>query len=1069
MDNLYFKITKQKNIDNCYPLSFGQERLWLIDQLGSGSPQYNLVNLTLITGDFKKKLLEDTLALLIEKHESLRTIFVFQNERTEQVILPTVKLSLEYVDLRKLNQVEQRRQIDLIVEKENRHIFDLASGPLLKTILLHLGEREYIFLLNIHHIIADAWSIQLLLQEIIKGYMALRLDPKTNLAPLNIQFKDYAVWQRKCFAEGLFAAEIEYWQRQLMDSPALLQLPTDFSRPKVQSFDGSVYRFELKAELVSSIVRLCHQKKVTMFMILLTCFKILLHRYTQEEDILVGVPISGRNNYDLESLIGVFTNTLVLRTDLSGNPTFEDLLKKMVDVTMDAYDHQNLPFEKLIEIINPQRETSYSPLFQVFFSFFSRQIDDFRLEDLLIEPLSGKRYTSKFDLSFEIEECKGRVDIGIEYCVDLFTEQTIGEMARYYQSILSTVLDNPEIQISAIPMLTDREIEEIIYIRNQTDVEYPENLCIHQLFERQVRKHPTRTAIEYQDKSITYGELDWQADLVANGLRQLGVLPEEPIAICLQPGIDLITAILGVFKAGCCYVPLDPDFPLSRVKTIVKDAAISVMLTISSQEEKLPQSMGLTFICVDGDRDNPSPEMIDDYSKVASTNLAYIIYTSGSTGVPKGVEIEHKSVVNFLTAMKLESIIESEDTLLSVTSFTFDISVLEMFLPLVSGAKVILLDRDDCQDGLRLKQKIEDYQPKIIQATPSTWRLLLKADWQGDARSLKILSGGEVLTRQLAAELIKRGKTVWNLYGPTETTIWSTIHKVTGDENEIPIGKPLANTKVYVLDKNLNPLPPGVVGDIYISGDGVARGYRNRPEETARRFLDDKFSPGLSMYATGDQGRYDRDGLIYFSGRKDSQFKIRGYRIEAEEIESQIRKFPNITNCIVLSKVDHTGEQNIVAYIEGKHGTNIDVEEVRGFVKTGLPEYMIPRYYVVLDKFPLMINGKVNRQQLPLPEVKAENSYVAPTDEFEKQMVEIWEKTLNIQPIGIYDDFFALGGNSLMGTVIISRIKDVFHVDIPLKTIFEERNVSQLIQIVVNLQLKSLSDDDLEEMLNEIE
>jgi amino acid adenylation domain-containing protein len=792
--SVHIQIIKQNRSKKVFPLSYGQEHLWLIDRLGTGSPQYNLINASLIKGQLDKDVLEKSLNMVIEKHEALRTVFIFRNEEVGQIVLDKLTLPIEFINI----TGDSSEMLDAIVDRESSRIFDLSSGPLLHVMLIKISPDEHVFLVNIHHIISDGWSIQLLLKEIVSAYISISGTGNSFERHLPFQYVDYATWQREFCASDLVNNHVEYWKKCLDTIPSLLSLPTDFTRPKIQGFCGNVYRFELDPQITKQLVNLCRAEKVTLFILLLTCFKLLLYRYTGEEDIVVGTPISGRDIYETEFLIGYFVNTLVLRTSLSGSLTFRELLKRITSVVLDAYEHQRVPFEKVVEAINPERNLGYSPVFQIFFSLYSKQVHDVELEGLTITPFPIKRKMAKFDLSFEIEEYKGIIWVDIEYRTDLFNQTTIENMSRHYINILDWVVGRTDNDISQIPILSQSELKKVLIETNRSDMVIPSDKCIHQLFEEQAKLHPNKIAVTVKGKSLTYGELDNRANLVALNLKNMGADTEDCIGVCMGTGINMLPVLIGILKAGCCYLPLDPNMPAVRMEAIIENACPRLVI-VENGIQKISRIVESANIILTENLFNETPVSKSLNVEVSPSNLAYIIYTSGSTGEPKGVEITHYSVVNLLYSMKNEPGMNENDRLLSVTSFIFDISVLEMFLPLIAGGEVIFVERDECLDGIKIKENIKQYKPTVMQATPATWRILASTDWEGDRHGLKILCGGEALDKNLAEKLLGFGKEVWNMYGPTETTVWSMIYKLTGEEEEIPIGYPIANTKIYIL------------------------------------------------------------------------------------------------------------------------------------------------------------------------------------------------------------------------------------------------------------------------------
>ena len=806
-------------------------------------------------------------------------------------------------------------------------------------------------------------------------------------------------------------------------------------------------------------------------MTLLAAFQVLLYRYTGQEDVAVGSPIANRRRPEIEGLIGFFVNTLVLRADLSGNPSFRELLSRVRDICVAADANQDLPFEKLVQELQPERDQSRNPLFQVMFVLQNATSPFSGIPGLRIEPLELATTRSPFDLSLFLREREGKYIGYIEYSTDLFDRDRIERMAGHFQTLLEAIVADPDQSIATLPILTEAERHQILVEWNDTAADYPKDKCIHQLFEEQVERTPDAIALEFEDKQITYRELNRRANQLAHYLISLGIGPEKLVGICVERSIEMVVGLLGILKAGGAYVPLDPTYPKERLRFMLEDSQVSVLLTQETLVEdrgwriedgdprssildprlqsSLPRSR-LAGNCA-GKHENLSPALKAD-------NLAYVIYTSGSTGKPKGVQIEHRSVVNCLHSLGEQLGFTEHDVLLAVTTISFDISALELFLPLVVGGKVVVAGRDQAVDGGELSRRLRDVSATAMQATPSTWRLLMDAGWKGSP-GFKILCGGEAMPRELTEALLTSGK-LWNLYGPTETTIWSMAHKVESAEGSVPIGRPLANTKIYMLDSRLQPVPIGVHGDLYMGGDGLARGYWNNPELTAERFIPNPFSDEAHarLYRTGDRARYRSDGTIEFLGRTDNQVKIRGHRIELGEIESVLMQHSAVNQTVVVafdefasdsdnpqSKIENS--KSLAAYVVPVQSSAPAVIELRRFLQEKLPDHMVPSSFVFLNALPLTANGKLDRNALPPPDGERpllDHGFVEPRTEIEELVAQIWRDVLKLDKIGIHDNFFDLGGHSLLATRVIANLQEVFSKDVPLHVLFDAPTIAEL-------------------------
>ncbi|TMI56674.1 amino acid adenylation domain-containing protein [Candidatus Bathyarchaeota archaeon] len=1049
--------------DEASPLSFAQERLWFLEQFEPGGSAYNICRAARLIGLLKIEALEQSLSEIMRRHEVLRTRFQVVDGRPVQVRAPAQKLSISLVELSQLSHAERDGEVARLIADEGGCPFDLSAGPLLQAMLLRLGNDDHMLILTTHHIASDAWSMGILTRELWTLYEAYANGKPSPLPDLPVQYTDYAVWQRQWLKGKVLESQLSYWKKQLAHIP-ILNLPTDRPRPVLQSFRGARQPISLPESLTAAVNELSRREGVTQFMTLLAAFQVLLYRYSGQEDVVVGSPIANRNRTEIEGLIGFFVNTLVLRTDLSRRPTFKELLLRVRDVCLGAYAHQDLPFEKLVQELHPERDLSRNPLFQVMFVLQNTPRPFPETSGFSIERVDVLAETSPFDLSLYLRERNGKLIGFIEYSTDLFDRSTIERMIGHFQTLLEGIVANPDQLISTLPLLTEAERHQLLVEWNDTAAEYPKDSCIHELFEAQVERTPDAIAAEFEGKRLSYRELNSRANQLAHYLRRLGVGPESLVGICIERSLEMIVGLLGILKAGGAYVPLDPAYPRERLRFMLEDAQVSVLLThesliengrLNTEDRNAPPfsilEPQIKTICLDTDWEKiaQQSERNPDTGATAQ-NLAYVIYTSGSAGQPKGVQVEHRSVINCLYSMRQQIGLTEKDILLAVTTISFDITALETYLPLTTGAKLVLARGDEALDGRQLRDRLTKCGATTMQATPSTWRLLLEARWEGDRR-LKILCGGEVLSRELADQLLERARSVWNLYGPTETTIWSAIHKVQPGDRSVPIGSPIANTQIYLLDSRLQPEPLGVPCELYIGGAGLARGYLNRPDLTAERFIPNPFNdePGSRLYRTGDRAHYLCDGNIEFLGRVDDQVKIRGYRIEPREIESVLNQHPAVKETVVvLRERDSSGDKDLVAYFVPRQDSSPSVIDLRGFLRRKVPQYMMPAILIAIDALPLSPNGKVDRSKLPPPDdsrPNLEETFVEPRTEAEQLVAQVWEEVLKLDKVGICDNFFEFGGHSLSAIQVISRLREVFGKNIPLRLLFEEPTVAGLV------------------------
>lgn len=1039
-------IIRRRSMGGAVLLSFAQQRLWFLQQLEPDSFAYNQSSAHRLSGPLNIPALSKALDSIVERHEALRTNFVMSDDGVpSQLVGSSRSAELLTVDLSGFSDTAREVELQCAIEASIRRPFDLSRDLMLRAMLLKLDPAHHVLLLMTHHIASDGWSNGILWQELAALYGAYLRGEESPLAELPIQYADYAEWQRQWLRGEVLERQISYWKEQLSGIP-MLDLPTDCPRPAVQTYRGARQTFVFPKSLCDQLRVLSRKEGVTLFMVLLAAFQTLLHRYCGQDDIAVGSPIAGRTRSETEGLIGFFVNTLVLRTDLSGNPSFRGVLQRVRHMALGAYEHQDMPFEKLVEELHPDRDLSRSPLFQVLFAFQNVPRQGRELPGLTASPVEIPNETAKFDLSLYMSEEAQGLKARFEYSTDLFNGATIARMQGHFQTLLRDIVANPDRSISDLSVCTDAERRQLLIEWNDTERDYPSDRCVHELFEQQVERSPDAVAVAFEDKWLTYRELNTRADKLAHCLKKLGVGPEKLVGIYVERSLDMVVGLLAILKAGGAYVPLDPAYPKERLAFMLHDAQVQIILTQQSLLTRLPTGDQTRVLCLDKDwtevaeRPYTRPRIVPK-----PENIAYVIYTSGSTGKPKGVEVSHRAMVNFLNSMQCEPGIASGDTLLAVTTLSFDIAGLELFLPLIAGARVVIVGREIASDGALLAEELAKSGATIMQATPTTWRMLLEAGWRGDSK-LKILCGGEALSYEVATQLQARSSSLWNMYGPTETTVWSSIYRFQAAAGQVPIGRPIANTQMYILDCYQQPLPIGVPGELYIGGLGLARGYLNRPELTNDRFLPDPFASGACkrLYKTGDLARWLPDGNIEILRRLDAQVKVRGFRIELEEIESVLSQQVAVRHAVVAVR-EQDGTKQLVAYIVTKR--KVTVGELRSFLTAKLPNYMVPSAFVFLDSLPLTPNGKIDRKALPAPDTcrpELTEGFIPPRTPTEKMIANIWAKVLKIEKIGIHDNFFDLGGHSMLIVRLIGQIETAFGLRLRPAIIFQSPTIAQL-------------------------
>ncbi|MHC5763140.1 amino acid adenylation domain-containing protein, partial [Nostoc sp.] len=1035
------------------PLSFAQQRLWFLAQLEPDSPFYNIPAAVRLKGELNYKALQQTFNEILCRHEALRTKFQTVEGQAVAIICQGKPLLVPLVDLSQLSSQQQEIEVKQQAFTEAQQPFELTNDLLLRVKLLRLEAREHIVLLTMHHIASDGWSIGVLVQELAKLYPAFCNEQLSPLTKLPIQYVDFAAWQRQWLQAEVLQSQVSYWLKQLEGIPELLELPTDNPRPAIQTFRGATYSFELSNELSVALNKLSQQQGSTLFMTLLAAFQTLLWRYTGQEDIVVGSPIANRNRVEIEGLIGFFVNTLVLRTNLAGNPRFEELLKRVREVALGAYTHQDLPFELLVEQLQPQRDLSHTPLFQVMFVLQNAPMSALELPGLTLSPVESDSHSAKFDLTLSITETNSGLVGNLEYNTDLFAESSIQRMAAHLQTLLSGVVVNPQQRLSQLPLLTEAEKHQLLEQWNDTTVDYPQQLCIHQLFEAQVERTPDVVAVVFEDEQLTYWELNTRANQVANYLQQLGVKPEVLVGICVERSLSMVIGLLAILKAGGAYIPLDPGYPQERLAYMLEDSQASVLLTQASLVDAIPQHKAY-IICLDTDWhliEQQSPENL--LCQLTTDNLAYVIYTSGSTGKPKGVMIKHNSTVAMLDWANKTFAIEARKGVLASTSICFDLSVFEVFVPLCCGGQVILIE-----NALYLPTLPAAESVTLINSVPSVISQLARTD--SIPASVQIVNiAGEPLHNQLVQQLYQQDKIqqVFNLYGPSEDTTYSTSAQIgKSASNNPPIGRPIYNTQIYLLDNNFQPVPVGVTGMLYVGGAGLARGYLNTVELTAEKFIPNPFGYklGARLYKTGDLARYLPSGDIEYLGRIDHQVKIHGFRIELGEIEALICQHPAVGETVIVVRSDLADFQRIIAYVVPQKEQTLVIYELRSFLESKLPNYMIPTTFVTLEALPLTPNGKVDRKALPAHDTtrpELEKAFIAPKTTVEKQLAVIWTQVLGLEKVGINDNFFELGGDSILSLQIISKANQV-GLHLTPKQLFQHQTIAKLAAVAGTTQ-----------------
>ena len=1049
-----------------FPASFAQQRLWFINQLEPTSSLYN-VPLTLgLSGDLDVLALERSLATIVRRHEALRTTFTIVDGEPVQVVRD-VALELPILDLEATETPAREAEVQRVIRSEVARPFDLERGPLFRATLLRVARDEHVLLLAIHHIVFDGWSAGIFFRELSVCYRAFASGDTPQLPELPVQYGDFAVWQRAALKGDVLERHLTYWRAQLTGAP-VLQLPTDFAPLHPKTYRGSATHLLLPPSLLQELQALSQREGATLFMTLLAAFQILLARHSGQKDIVVGTPVANRTRSELEDLIGFFVNPLPLRTDLSGNPTFRELLRRVREVALDAYAHQDLPFERLVQELKLERVQNRNPVFQVMFALQNAPRSSFKLPGLTLRSLPRKGGTSKFDLTLSAREDSSGLRIRLEYSTELFESDTIRRMLGQYHTLLQGIVAEPDRHISALPLIASEERQQVLVEWNRTDRVYPSGCCVHELFEREAAEHPQTIAVEAGDIRLTYGELDRNADRLAHYLKRFGVGPDVCVGVALERSPEMVMAFLAVLKAGGAYVPLDPHYPPERLALMLDDARVGLLVTTG--QTKFPGIADrMAVVNLETERERVGLESDQKLESGAATeHLAYVMFTSGSTGRPKGIAVPHRAIVRLIRNTDYVQM-TAEDRVAQISNASFDGATFEIWGALLNGGRLVLIDRDVVLSAVAFAAEIRERGITAMFLTTALLNQLARAVPGVFGTVRHLLFGGEAVDPRAVREVLAHGppERLLHVYGPTETTTfatWYEVRELPETARTVPIGRPISNTRAYVLDEHLMPVAVGVPGELYLGGPGLARGYLGRAGLTADRFMPDPFSTehgeetGGRLYRTGDRVRWRPDGTLEFLGRFDEQIKLRGFRIEPGEIEVALARHPAVRECAVVVRDDLPGGRALVAYLAARasNGTRQPpltslLPDVRAYLRQRLPEYMIPSAFVVLDALPLSPNGKVARRLLPAPDgmmVEPQGSFIPPRTRIEKALAELWQELLGVDRVGIEESFFDLGGHSLLALRLFAEIERTFDRRLPLSTLFQAPTISKLAEIL---------------------
>jgi len=1011
-------------------LSLAQQRLWYLSKLSESSTLYNLPSAFRFMGELNVEALNQSFADIVERHQVLKSRIIEVNDEPFQALEHDYEHRLEEIDLSAIDNEHRQSELSKQLVELQSHQFDILEFPLFKTKLFKLNQEEHVLFFMPHHAVFDGWSFDIFIHELTQGYAKHCSQPSAALAELPIQYSDYAMWMRQWLQGNELDEQLDYWKGILKGSLPILDLPLDYPRPEIESHIGAQVEFQLEQGLVDKLAQLALNRDSSLFMVMMSAYLVMLNRYTGQEDIIVGAPMADRSRPGTENLIGFFVNALVMRFDVKKDDSFLTLLEQVKDHCLNAFSNQDAPFEKLVEVVSKRRDLSRSPLFQTSLTYQDISNREVSLGDLEIQQVEVPSHDSPLDLNLWLKRRGSSMEGAVVYSTGLFQHETIRQFVDQYLKILTDIVNNSHQPVGQLSLLTDAEQNQLVRKGQGEQSQWETSNHLPGLLCQQVAQRSTEVAVTCAEASLTYQQLDQRSNQLAHYLMAQGVKPTMLVGLCMTRSNEMLVALLAILKTGAAYVPLDPNFPSDRLAYMVEDSGLQHLLCDSQHQANLPQ---VAFTCcLDQVTQALAQQSVEALTlQPNSQDPAYVIYTSGSTGRPKGVVVPQGAVVNFLNSMAQTPGIKADDKLLAVTTLSFDIAVLELYLPLVVGAQVVIASKEDASDGRRLLAQLQDHQITVMQATPATWRLLLSTGWQGNPK-IKALCGGEALPKDLAAELLPHCLSLWNLYGPTETTVWSTCGQVTAaDTNSnlpLNIGQPIGNTQLYVLDEQLNVVPQGVAGELLIGGDGVTLGYHNRDDLTQAQFIDcpAQLPPGRGkLYRTGDKVRYRHDGQMEYLGRLDQQVKVRGFRIELGEIETLMRQHPAIEDCAVTVKEERAGDVRLVAYVVWQQNS-LTLTEVRNHLKTQLPPYMIPQHVETMTELPRTLNGKLDRKSLAQKTVTNDvrRTSVAPNKELEIWLAAIWADVLNAPTVAKFDNFFDLGGHSLLSMQVIHKVKD---------------------------------------------
>lgn len=1033
------------------PLSFAQERLWFLDQLEPGTPVYNLCQAMRLRGALDVVALEAALNAVVQRHEILRTNFVAVDGQPVQVIVPARTLGVVRADISSVAPGEREGELARLLRDEARHPFDLGQGTLLRALIVRIAGEEHVLLLTMHHIISDGWSLGVLFRELGALYLERTTGAAAALPELPVQFADVALWEREQIKGDALHASLAFWQKQLGGALPVLDIPTDRPRPATPSSRGGWETLSLSPALSASLRALSQKEGATLYMTLLAAFEVLLHRWSGQEDIVVGSVVAGRRRSEMEKLIGFFVNTLVLRADLRGAPTFRQFLAQVRETALAAFAHQDVPFERLVQELRPDRASNRNPLFQAMFVLQNAPSAASQWPGLSLEPMDLATGTTKFDLMLTMLEGPEGLRAGLEYNADLFDAATVARLLRCFETLLAGISAQPDAAISRLPLLTEAERAEVVVEFNRTTTAYPRERTIAELFAEQVALRPEAPALTLQAETLSYRELDARAELLAAELRMLGVGPDVLVGIFLERSLEQIVAIVAIIKAGGAYVSFDPAYPAERLAFMLADTHAPVLLTSRALQAKLP-STSARVLRLDEVRDTASPHPSTPAARTTADSLAYVSYTSGSTGRPKGVAVPQRGVVRLVRDTYFARF-GADEVFLQFAPVAFDASTLEIWGALLNGGRLVIAP-PGAVSLAELGELIERAGVTTLWLTAGLFHQMVEEQIDRLKGVRQLLAGGDVLsTAHVARALEKLPRTrLINGYGPTENTTFTCCHAITTAPavgRSVPIGRPIANTRVYILDREQQPVPVGVPGELYAGGDGLARGYLNRPELTAEKFVPDAISGevGARLYRTGDLARWLPDGTVEFLGRIDRQVKIRGFRVEPGEIEAALLAHPAIKDCAVVVRTDATGAKMLAAYLVAKQAPAPTSDVLRAYLAGKVPEYLVPSSFTALPALPLNANGKVDVAALPAADgarPELQGGYLAPRDELETQLAQIWSEILGVTPVGVQDRFFDLGGHSLLAVRMVAQIEKQLGRKLPVSAIFQRRTIAEL-------------------------